>query len=252
MKIPLSSLEATPYSERPDLIKCKLQIMPQAWPEFMFHDAISNQYWEQLEEKFSQFQFGVSNEKGDVIGFASSIPLYWTEQDYGPDGGWDGAIIKGFLDLSSDRKPNVLCALSITVAPAYQGQGFSLKMLLFMKELARKYNFKALFAPVRPSHKNFHPEVPIEEYLSWTNSDGLPFDPWVRTHVRLGGKILNVEPSSMKITGTIAEWEMWANMKFLKTGKYEIPGALIPIDINLDQNQGFYEEPNVWVVHTIF
>lgn len=55
----------------------------------------------------------------------------------------------------------------------------------------------------------------------------------------------------MRITGTIAEWEKWTGIKFAESGRYVIPGALVPIEIDLENNLGTYIEPNVWMVHEL-
>jgi hypothetical protein len=44
------------------------------------------------------------------------------------------------------------------------------------------------------------------EHIDVTRADGLPTDAWLRTHVRIGGKIVKIAPYSMTIIGTIAEW----------------------------------------------
>jgi len=36
---------------------------------------------------------------------------------------------------------------------------------------------------------------------------------------------------------------------FLQSGDYIIPGALVPVKMDIAQNLGLYVEPNVWVVH---
>lgn len=53
----------------------------------------------------------------------------------------------------------------------------------------------------------------------------------------------------MTIRGTIDEWESWTNMSFRTTSKYIVPGALIPVKIDIENNVGKYIEPNVWMYH---
>ena len=75
-----------------------------------------------------------------------------------------------------------------------------------MADLARSANLGWLIAPVRPNWKDRYPLVPIERYATWTRADGEPFDPWIRVHIRMGGKIAAPIPESARITGTVAEW----------------------------------------------
>ncbi len=108
-------------------------------------------------------------------------------------------------------------------------------------------------APVRPSLKSRYPLIPIERYVEWRQGaqNDAPFDPWLRTHWRLGARVLCVAPASMVITGTVAEWEDWAGMRFPESGRYVVPGALEPIAIDRDHDLGRYIEPNVWMRHRI-
>jgi hypothetical protein len=40
-------------------------------------------------------------------------------------------------------------------------------------------------------------------------------------------------------------------MKFPQSGQYHIPGALNPMQMDIEKDEGVYIEPNVWMVHTI-
>jgi len=51
----------------------------------------------------------------------------------------------------------------------------------------------------------------------------------------------------MTITGTLAGWESWTGRQFPSTGSYDVPGAPIPVDIDLERDRGIYVEPNLWM-----
>ena len=55
----------------------------------------------------------------------------------------------------------------------------------------------------------------------------------------------------MTIAGTIAQWEDWTQMSFPETGKYIVPGALLPVEMDCENDSGVYLEPNVWVEHQL-
>ena len=78
-----------------------------------------------------------------------------------------------------------------------------------------------------------------------------PADPWLRTHVRIGGRIVKVAPCSMTIVGTVAEWSRWTGMSFDRSGQHAVEGALTPVTISLEHDHGTYVEPNVWVQHRL-
>jgi hypothetical protein len=79
----------------------------------------------------------------------------------------------------------------------------------------------------------------------------LPFDPWLRVHVRAGGAIVKVAPASMVIVGTLADWTQWTGLTFASSGQHAVPGALVPVHISVEQDHGVYVEPNVWLRHSI-
>ena len=109
----------------------------------------------------------------------------------------------------------------------------------------------SVIACVRPTWKPRYPLTPIDRYARWTREDGLPFDPWIRIHVRAGGRIARPSPRSMTVTGTVAEWEEWTEMAFPESGTYLVPGGCEPVAIDREADRGTYYDSNVWVVHEL-
>jgi len=89
----------------------------------------------------------------------------------------------------------------------------------------------------------------MERYIGWRRPDGTHLDPWLRTHERLGAEIVKVAPESSRVPGSVAEWEEWAQLTFPETGAYVVRGALVPVEIDRERDEGLYVEPNVWMVH---
>jgi len=109
----------------------------------------------------------------------------------------------------------------------------------------------SLIIPIRPSEKHKYPLTSLDDYVTWTTEQGLPFDAWLRVHVRTGARIIKVCHESKTIRGTRAEWEEWTGMKFPQSGEYIIPNALNPIEMSVEKDGGTYLEPNVWIVHQV-
>jgi hypothetical protein len=91
----------------------------------------------------------------------------------------------------------------------------------------------------------------MAEYAARTRPDGLPADPWLRVHVRAGGRVVKVAPTSMVVAGTVADWRRWTGMAFVRSGEWVVPGALAPVHVSLERDRGAYVEPNVWVRHAV-
>jgi GNAT superfamily N-acetyltransferase len=223
--------------------------MEGAWAEFMYHDAVLNELFGRVIAEFAEFQFYAwDDEREEVVGVGNAIPTAW-DGDVAtlPDGGVDAVVQAGFAEQAP--APTVLCALQILIAPDYRGQGLSSRMIERMAEIGRDHGLDTLIAPVRPNLKHRYPLVPMERYITWRRPDGAHLDPWLRTHELVGAPIVKVAPESMRVLGTVAEWEEWAGMAFPETGSYVVPGALVPVEVDLERDEGLYIEPNVWMVH---
>ena len=211
----------------------------RAWPEIVFHDAISNEHWGRLYSERSEFQFALVSH-GEVLAEGNSIPVE------GMPASWREAFPNSFGGGTPDR----LCALAVLVDPDHQGKGLSRVLLEHMRGLAHERGWE-LVAPVRPSLKHRYPLTPIERYAEWRRDDGLLLDPWLRTHERLGAETLAPEPRSLRITGSVAEWEEWVGMAFPESGEYTFPGGLTTVAIDREADVGRYWEPNVWMRHAV-
>ena len=93
--------------------------------------------------------------------------------------------------------------------------------------------------------------IPIDNYTYWKNEDNFAFDPWLKVHDKLGGKIFKTAEISMIITGKVREWEKWTNLKIPESGKYIIEGALNPLEVNYERDIGTYYDPCIWVKYSI-
>jgi hypothetical protein len=237
--------------ERPDLKPQVHRLNPTVWPEFMLHDAVSARYWRQLFRTFDKFQLVLRDEHDHVVGAASSIPIAWDGTNDGLPAGWDAALEQGFSDSESGAEATALCGLAVSIARTHQGQGLSGIMIRGLKSLAAGEGHVSLIAPVRPTLKSTYPLAPLERYIEWQHPDGSPFDPWLHVHWRLGGRFMKVAPASMLIVGSVGEWEQWTNMRFPESGNYVVPGALQPVEIDRERDEGVYEDPNVWMNHRL-
>jgi len=224
-----------------------------SWPEFMLHDAVADEHWHELFDRFNEYQFALlDTETNRLAAMGNSLPFHWAEDLSGlPEQGWDWVFLKAVEDHENGRTPNIQSAIQIAIHPDYRNQGLSTEMIAAMRSIGQSKGFKHLVAPVRPNQKSKYPLISIDDYIKWTNNEGLPFDAWLRVHARVGAKILKPCHEAMTILGTRADWEEWTGMKFPQSGKYYIPGALNPMDMDIEEDEGVYVEPNVWMVHTI-
>lgn len=213
------------------------QELRRAWPEIVFHDPISNANWGRLYEERPEFQFALV-EDGEVRAEGNSIPVA------GMPATWREALRTGF----DANEPDRLCALAILVDPDHQRRGLSRQMLEHMRGLAKERGWE-LVAPVRPSLKQRYPLTPMSTYITWRREDGLLFDPWLRAHERLGAEIIGIAEDSLVSEGSVADFERWCGLEFPESGEYVVEGALVPVEIDRENDRGVYREPNVWMRH---
>ncbi len=221
----------------------------EIWPEFIQHDETVNKNWPHLYDDFLNYQFALSAGT-DVVAVANAVPLHWRRPFAElPDSGLDWAMAKAVTDRERGSKPNVLIGIQILINDEYQGRGISFEMLKIMKDIAESNGINTVALPVRPTQKCNFPLITIADYVNWLKQDGLPFDPWLRVHLKIGGEIAGICHRSMKISGSVAEWEDWTGLKFPGSGAFIVDKALVPVTIDKRKNIGKYLEPNVWIVH---
>jgi GNAT superfamily N-acetyltransferase len=245
------ALRLVTLAERPDLDDALGDHNAAAWPEFMLHFPVAGRLWHHLAADFSAWQLMLLDADDRIAAAGNSAPLAWDGTDGGLPAGWDEQFERTVDGLRSGLAPNTLGAIQIVVAPGRRGEGLAGRMVEVFRSRARVAGFRALIACVRPTDKHRYPLIPIEEYAAWARQDGLPFDAWIRLHVRLGGRIALPVPASMVTTGTVGAWEAWTGLAFPASGSYVVPFATNPVVVDHAADRVTYEDANVWIVHDL-
>jgi len=223
-----------------------------SWPEFMWHDAVAKENWHEFYDRFGKYQSVMIDEAEEcVVAMGHSMPFRWDHdlKDL-PEEGWDWVLQKAVEDDKKGVEPNVLAAVFVGVRNEHKKHGLSRTILLSFQPTAREHGFANLVIPVRPNEKPDYPLTSMDDYITWKNENGLPLDLWLRIQERAGGKVIKVCHRSKMVRGTRAEWESWTGMKLPQSGRYIIPGALSPMELDLQKDEGVYIEPNVWMQHS--
>ena len=236
-------------AERPDLWQ---RGIPSAdvWPEFNLHGDVLNEHWGFLDEETPDLQLVLYDEGADeVVAEGHTGALWWDGDEATLPGGIDDALTQVVARARSGAPVNTLCALAAETPRGGRSRGMAERILAAMRRVAERQGLTHLVAPVRPSWKERYPITPIEEYVTWRRSDGQLLDPWMRVHERVGARVSTPVPRSMRITGTVAEWEQWTGMVFPATGDYVFPEGLDVLHVDREADHASYWEPNIWMVH---
>ncbi|MCK4461870.1 MAG: hypothetical protein KAW46_08685 [candidate division Zixibacteria bacterium] len=92
--------------------------------------------------------------------------------------------------VTADKQPGLL----------EENSRMSAEAVRVMKEIGQSRSLSTMIAPVRPSAKHLYPLTDAARYIEWQTDEGLPFDPWLRVHVRLGGEIVKVCPRASALS----------------------------------------------------
>ncbi|MET8977501.1 N-acetyltransferase [Streptomyces sp. NPDC004539] len=223
--------------------------MESSWPAYIRPEPLLVDW---AFERHAAHQLVLLDADDRVIARAAAVPFAWDGSPGSlPDTGWDEVLRRSLTDTKAGRAARALCALEIAVVPGRQARDLSSYTLRALLDHARAAGFTDLVGPVRPSAKHRRPELTLAEYVALRRPDGLPEDPWLRVHTRVGGEVLQVCPASMTISGSLAQWREWTGLPLDTDGPVEVPGALTPVTVNVAHDHAVYVEPNVWVRHRL-
>lgn len=238
-------------ADRPDLVEASDRFNGAAWARFMLESPVANGLFGRCFSDWPQFQYVLLDEAGEIAATNNSMPLAWDGTDDDLPGGWEAQVVRNAADFDAGRAANTLGAMQIVVRPGARRSGLAGTMVEAMRATARAEAYRAVIACVRPTWKERYPLIPIERYALWRRDDGLPFDPWIRLHERLGGRIVRAAPESMTMRGSVADWERWTGLALPETGPYVIAGATRPLHVDRERDEGVYHDENVWMVHSV-
>lgn len=119
------------------------------------------------------------------------------------------------------------------------------------RELARALCASKFQILVRPQMKSDFPTLEMDEFLSRRTPQGELLDPALRAHERLGGKLEFRADDERVVKSAPSDWEHWLDERFERSGSYLIPGALVPLKVDLEQDLAEFREPEVWMSYRV-
>jgi len=237
-------------ADSPELKKAAASIEHAAWSDlgFLNYTRAHYEHYSDLLDAYPEYQLClVDEDTGYPVAVANSVPIVCSRPEDLPPEGWDWVVETAAR--AKNARPNMLGALAVSVPAVHRSKGYARIMIRSLLELAERKKLDGVVVPVRPSAKVNHPWVPLRDYVTWTDPIGRMYDPWLRSHLASGGKIVGLAERSMVVDEPLPFWENWSKQRFERSGSYALEGAIAPIKIDVDRGTGTYEEPNVWVAY---
>ncbi|MFD6491716.1 hypothetical protein ACFV99_05095 [Streptomyces sp. NPDC059944] len=242
------TVERTDARTRPD--EQMRELFSEGFPEFITADRQAKQYIGRIREWFADLDLMLVDDHGTPVAAGWGVPIRWDGRTETLPTGYTQATIRAVEGREQGMAPDTLVICGAIVTPSLKGRGLAGETLKALRRLAEDAGWPRVIAPVRPTLKARYPLTSIEAFMRWTREDGMALDPWIRTHQRLGARVLAAAPASQTMTGTIAEWERWTGMMFPEAGDYVIPEGLSLLQVDRSADQGTYVEPNIWMQHS--
>jgi GNAT superfamily N-acetyltransferase len=224
-------------------------LFAEGFPAFITADQDAKALIGPVRDSFADLDIALVVDGDTPVAAGWGVPIRWTGSVGDLPSGYTDALRRAVALRAENAEPDTLVICAGVVHPAHKGTGMATSLIGALVDLAGRNGLARVVAPLRPTPKHRYPLADIGEYAAWTRLDGLPFDPWLRLHVRMGARILTVAPASQTMTGTVSEWEEWTRMAFPASGDYVIPDGLAVVRIDREHDRGEYVEPNVWVQH---
>lgn len=236
-------------ADSPALKRAATAIEQSAWNAlgYLNFTRAHFQHYDALLERYAEFQLClVDEETGYPVAIGCAVPFHCQDPMRLPAEGWDWIVDSAGR---AEVAPNMLGGLGISVPHVHRSKGLARMVIGAMRDVAEECGFEGVVIPVRPTAKSRHPEVPMHEYVAWTDDKGRSYDPWLRSHLASGGRIVGEASRSMVVEEPIAFWETWTGRTFAKSGDYPLEGALAPVAVDLERGIGRYVEPNIWFAY---
>lgn len=243
-------LQTFTFDERPDLHAQAEEIFSAGWPEFIFHDPLADSRMDRVRKWFGELNLLLVDGADDrIVAGGWGVPVRWDGSVEDLPGGYDDSLVRAVALHESGGRADTLVIAAAQVRADLQGRGLAADMLGRLVAAGERVGLARAIAPVRPASKARYPLTPMADFMGWVREDGAPLDPWLRTHHRMGARVLCAAERSMTMAGSVAEWERWTGLGLPASGSYLVPGALAPLVVDHAADQGELVEPNVWVRH---
>ena len=161
-----------------------------------------------------------------------------------PEGGWTELIERA--EAGFERRPAYAFAVGASVREELRGTGVAGELLTALRDRALSLGYRGLVAPVLPSARWRCPRLTTAAYAALRLPDMRHFDPWIRVHERIGGRIIGSCPISATFRAPRSDWERWFGVRLPSSGSIVLEGAG---ELELAFDTGLLIQESIWILH---
>ena len=225
-----------------------------SWPPYVDADRTAAAALPAVSEAFAHLQValtrpGDEDREDQLVGAAWGVPIAWDGDPTTLPRGYSDALVRSLADREAASSCDALVVCAAQVHPGHARSGVASQLLSHLMTVAQGAGLHRVVAPLRLTAKHLHPRVPVEEYVRWRRPDGEAHDPWLRTHERMGARVVATTPASQHFEGTVEQWRAWTGLALETSGEHVVPGALAPLRVDLASGTAELLEPGAWVRH---
>ncbi len=249
-RVGASGLTAEPFRARPRPPEQLTALFGGGWPPFIDADVTAAACLPRIRELFTDLELILSADAdGTLVAGCWGVPIRWDGDPAALPAGYSDSLVRALADHDAGADCDTLVIGAAQVRPDRHGAGVAGVALRALSDAARRRGLRRVVAPLRLPGKMRYPLTPIDTYAAWTRPDGTALDPWLRTHLAMGARVIGTSGTSQCFTGTVAEWERWSGMSLSDARSAILPLALAPLQLDHGRDHGELCEPAVWVRH---
>jgi len=241
-RVELTSARAWTEAQMEDLFA-------EGFPEFISGDKEVKKYIARVRESFRAYDVILTDEDDQLAATGWGVPILWSGQVSELPSSFADVLRQSLEVRDALGVADTFVIGGAVVHPALKGRGAAESLIRALFDTVTAHQLAKVVAPVRPTRKHLYPLLDIDAYSAWVRNDGLPWDPWLRLHVRIGGSVIGLAREAQTMTGTVSQWEEWTGLEFPLSGDYVIPKGMAPLRVDRTADLGTYVEPNIWVRH---
>lgn len=224
------------------------------WPAFIEADPVAAATLPEVREAFADLEIVVVDPRAErederLVAAVWGVPIAWNGAVEQLPGGYSAALGRAVATHVAGAAVNTLVVCAAQVHPHAVGRGVAAEVVTRLSDIAAARGLHQVLVPLRPTLKHRYPLVPIEAYARFQRADGQPLDPWLRTHTRMGARVVSTVEASQTFTGTVAQWQAWSGLVLPASGDYVVDRALAPMRLDHPDDRGVLVEPGIWVRH---